>query len=54
MVRVIADESHAEAGHREIAFDGVDSRGVALATGIYFFRIESAGSVIKGRVAIAK
>jgi len=27
---------------------------VALATGIYFFRIEWAGSVIKGRVAIAK
>jgi hypothetical protein len=54
MVRVIADESHAEAGHREIAFDGVDSRGVALATGIYFFRIESAGRVIKGRIAVAK
>jgi len=54
MIRVIADEGYADAGDREVAFDGVDGRGVALATGIYFVRIESAGSLITSRIAIAK
>lgn len=54
MVRVLADEGRAEAGPREIAFDGMSDRGVPLATGIYFYRIEAAGDVITGRIAIAK
>jgi hypothetical protein len=54
MVRVLADEGHAEAGPREIAFDGMDDRGRTLATGVYFYRIEAAGDVLTGRIAIAK
>jgi hypothetical protein len=54
MVRVLADDPRVEAGPREIAFDGKNDRGVPLATGIYFYRIESAGDVFQGRVAIAK
>ncbi len=54
MVRVIAEEGRASAGPREIAFDGTNDRGVSLATGVYFYRIESAGDVITGRIAIAK
>ena len=54
LVRVLADDRQAEAGPREIAFDGMNDRGARLATGIYFYRIESAGSVVNGRIVIAK
>jgi hypothetical protein len=54
MVRVLADERRAEAGPREIAFDGTDERGRSLATGIYFYRIEATEDVLTGRIAIAK
>lgn len=54
VVRVLADEPRAAAGIREIAIDGRDMRGRPLATGIYFYRIESAGEVLTGQVAILK
>lgn len=53
-VRVLVDEPQAAAGVREIAIDGSDERNRPLPTGIYFYRVESAGDVLTGQVVIVK
>ena len=54
MVRVLADEARAEPGARAIVLDGRDEQGHPLATGVYFYRVESSGDVLTGRIAIVK
>lgn len=54
MVRVLADEARAEQGSRTIVLDGRDEQGRPLATGVYFYRVESSGDVLTGRIAIRK
>jgi hypothetical protein len=54
MVRVLADEHRAAAGVREIAIDGRDRHGRPLATGVYFYRVESDGEVLTGQIAVIK
>jgi hypothetical protein len=41
MVRVLAEESNAPAGSREVRFNGHDDRGRRLRAGRYFVRVES-------------
>jgi PKD repeat protein len=53
-VRVLVDEPQAEAGVREIPINGKDQHGRPLATGIYLYRVESAGDVSTGQVVIVK
>ena len=43
-----------EAGTRTLAWDGSDAAGRAVASGIYFVRLEAAGSTITRRFAIVK
>ncbi len=54
-MRVLANETKVEPGPpREITIDGMDSRGRPLASGVYFFGVESADGVHNGRLAIVR
>ena len=44
LVRTLAEESQ-EAGIREVVWDGIDDRGVRVATGIYFYTVDKKESV---------
>ncbi|HEX5030781.1 MAG TPA: FG-GAP-like repeat-containing protein [Candidatus Eisenbacteria bacterium] len=54
LVRVLIDEPQAAAGFREVAIDGRDAHGNPLATGIYFYRVESAGDTRTGQLVVLK
>jgi hypothetical protein len=54
LVRTLVDRSSASADRYEIPIDGRDAQGRALASGVYFFRIESAGGAETGRFAILR
>ncbi|HKO21939.1 MAG TPA: PKD domain-containing protein [Candidatus Eisenbacteria bacterium] len=54
LVRTLLAPRKLEAGDHEVAIDGRDARGVTLATGVYFYRIEMAGSSSQGRFVVAK
>jgi hypothetical protein len=43
-----------EVGPIDVPFDGRGSRGEVLRSGVYFYRIESAGRVRSGRLAIVR
>ena len=53
-VRELANEKNVAPGPREIRIDGLNSRGVPLASGVYYFRVESADGVTNGRLAIVR
>jgi flagellar hook capping protein FlgD len=53
-VRELARETNAAAGPREITVDGLDAKGKPLASGVYFFRVESADGMHNGRFAIVR
>jgi len=55
LVRTLLDEARAAAGEHRVPVDGVDGRGARLATGVYFYRIESGGATVSsGRFTILK
>jgi PKD repeat protein len=54
LVRTLVDESAYPAGRHDVRFDGRDSRGVPLASGIYFYRVTAAEGSAFGRFAILK
>ncbi len=54
LARTIADVPLAPPGPQEFAFDGRSDHGVPLASGVYFFRIETADGQMRGRIAILK
>ena len=54
LVRELVRETMAAQGRHEITIDGRDSDGSSLASGVYFFRIESAEGVTNGRLAIVR
>jgi PKD repeat protein len=54
MARTLVDEPGAGAGSHDVSIDGLDDRGVRLASGVYFFRIESADGSTTGRFSILK
>ncbi|HSQ60959.1 MAG TPA: putative Ig domain-containing protein [Acidobacteriota bacterium] len=53
-VRTLADRSSAAAGYHDVRIDGRDARGTRLATGVYFYRVESPDGVFGGRFTILK
>ncbi|HTM00724.1 MAG TPA: FG-GAP-like repeat-containing protein [Candidatus Omnitrophota bacterium] len=53
-VRTLVETEDAPAGAQRIAIDGRTDAGSALASGIYFFRIEAAEGSTRGRVTILK
>lgn len=54
LVRTIARSEHFEPGKHAVVIDGRDDRGAALATGVYFYRMETPEGTNEGRVVIAK
>lgn len=54
LVRQLADETNAAPGPREILIDGKDSKGLPLASGVYYYRVQSADGVRNGRFAIVR
>lgn len=54
IVRRLVDEPWVGAGFREIPIDAGTGKEPPLASGIYFYRIESSGRSITGRLTVAK
>jgi hypothetical protein len=54
LVRELVNETNAAPGPREITIDGMDSKGAPLASGVYYFRVQSADGVHNGRLAIVR
>jgi hypothetical protein len=54
LVREMLDERSVEPGEHEVMIDGLNSRGQRLASGVYFFRIETSSGTQAGRFAIMK
>lgn len=54
LVRTIARSEHFEAGENSLEIDGRDDRGAPLATGVYFYRMETADGASEGRFVVAK
>lgn len=54
LVRTLADEPSTSAGYHDVRVDGRGEKGERLASGVYFFRIESADGVSAGRLSIMK
>jgi hypothetical protein len=53
-VRTLEDRSGAAAGYHDVRIDGRDARGNRLATGVYFYRVESPDGDFGGRFTILK
>jgi len=54
LVRTLADQSSAAAGYHDIRIDGRGENGARLASGVYFFRLETADGQTVGRISILK
>jgi CARDB protein/flagellar hook capping protein FlgD/Big-like domain-containing protein len=54
LVRELVNEQNAAPGPREILIDGTDSKGSPLASGVYYFRVQSADGTHNGRLAIVR
>jgi hypothetical protein len=54
LVRTLAEIPRLPAGVHELRFDGLGDGGKALASGVYFYRIETAAGLQTGRLAILK
>jgi PKD domain-containing protein/VCBS repeat protein/flagellar hook capping protein FlgD len=54
LVRVVCDEPAAAAGYHDFVIDGRGSHGETLSSGVYFYRVEAAEGVDRGRFTILK
>jgi hypothetical protein len=54
LVRTITRSERFEPGEHSLVIDGRDDRGAALATGVYFYRIETPAGTSEGRFVVAK
>ena len=54
MVRTLLPSQYMEAGLHEVMIDGRNDQGNKLASGVYYYRVQSADGVMKGNVAILK
>ena len=54
LVRTLTEVPLLPAGVHELRFDGRSDGGRALASGVYFYRIETAAKSMTGRIAILK
>jgi hypothetical protein len=52
LVRTLLDTQVLSAGAHGVRVDGRGRGGEALASGVYFYRVETGGGVIIGRVAV--
>ncbi len=53
-VRTLLDERDLSPGSRSVAFDGHNTGGMPLASGVYFYRVETASGTITHRFAILR
>jgi len=53
-VRTVIAAEQFPAGVHQISIDGRDERGVALASGVYFYRVETSGGASTGRFVVLK
>jgi flagellar hook assembly protein FlgD len=53
-IRTLLDTPFLGAGYHDVEFDGHDNSGNRVASGIYFYRIETAGGSQSGRVTLLK
>jgi hypothetical protein len=54
LVRKLMEQQSAPAGYHEVRIDGRNAEGEKLASGVYFYRIETVGDVTTGRFAVMK
>ena len=54
LVRLLVDLPDAGPGFHEVRFDGRAQGGAALASGIYFFRVEAAEGTAEGRIVMIR
>jgi flagellar hook capping protein FlgD len=54
LVRTLMQAPLVAAGAHEAKIDGRDGQGKVLASGIYFYRVETDGEMVTGRFAILK
>jgi hypothetical protein len=54
LVRQIVREVSMEAGEHDLVIDGRDDRGNRLATGVFFYRLETPEGIGQGRIVVAK
>jgi hypothetical protein len=54
LVRTLLDAQDVERGPHHVVFDGTGDRGARMASGIYFYRMETPQGPVTGRIAIVK
>jgi hypothetical protein len=54
LVRTLMPSQYMEAGLHQVTVDGRNDQGNKLASGVYYYRIQSADGVTKGNVAVLK
>src|SRR5439155_7298817 len=54
MVRLLTDLTDVPTGFHEVRFDGRALGGAALASGIYFYRVDSADGTAEGRIVMIR
>lgn len=53
LVRVLLDQD-LPAGSHQVTWDGIDGRGKSVATGVYFYRLETAGHAASKKMVVLK
>ena len=54
LVRTLIDEAERAAGPHAVRWDGLDHAGTPAASGVYFYRVEAAGTVLSQRTVLLK
>ena len=54
VVRVLEDRAVVPAGAHDVRIDGRNTAGQTLASGIYFYQVDTAEGSLKGRITILK
>ena len=54
VVRTLVRESFVSAGYHDVKLDGTGDNGTRLASGVYFYRIQTADGVASGRFVVMK
>ena len=54
MIRSLLEEPDAPVGYHDVRIDGRDEHGGRLASGFYFYRIDTRGGEVVGKVSVLK